>query len=1353
MCKLQGSENGTLSPPDLKARLVGDYLTIDIIIDGVRTTCLIDTGSQVTTISEDFFNRQLTRRDVQKEPLHWLKLTAANGLAVPFLRGAEMSVEVAGVNLEVFALIVQNEPIQGVPCLLGMNVISQCQEILFHHCAPRFLSHLTPNVGNTSVLFQSTTMQLDPQESQPLPIESTGRIGRVTIRGNGPITIKGHEEILIDACCNELKSHKRPIQALLEQMPSDRYNLPHNILVARTLVIVNNDRVTACVVNVGDHDITLPKGAPLGELFQVEVLPSSAKEVEIQQTGPNSLQVGIQQQHVSTSMVNNNNDQMVPDVDVNTNDLTKEQTQKLTEFLRSHQQVFSQHDSDYGCTDTIMHTIPTGDELPSRERYRMIPPKLYKEVKEQLQVMLDKGVIKESYSPWAAPMVLVKKGDGTIRICVDYRKLNDKTRKDAFPLPRIHESLNALSKAKLFSTLDLASGFWQVEMSPEDQPKTAFTTPMGLYEFNRMPFGLCNVPATFQWLMQGYTVLSRLHQHGLKVKPSKCHLLKSSVRYLGHVVSADGVATEPDKCKSIEEWPTPKSVKDVRCFLGLAGFYRRFVQDFSKIAAPLHGLTRIPKNENKHPVKFKFEWTEECQDAFIKLKSCLSSLPILAYADHSLPFLLYTDASNLGLDAILSQVQGEQERVIAYTSRSLRESERNDKNYSAFKLELLAVAWAVTQKFKDYLMGAEVIVYTDHNPLVHLHSANLGTIEQRWVAKLSCFNYKIKYKPGRNNANADALSRYPHNSGDADDDEMITYAMQLEAAQGSETFPGYTMEELRFKQQGDVTIKQVVGRLNEGTRPAVHGTSKSFKVLCNQWQKLKMKNGLLFRTYKEKRGARCQEQLIVPEGLQADILLALHDHANHPSSERTLALLRKRFYWPGMTSDTNEYCKRCERCSLKRPPAPSTRAPLVPIKTSAPLELLSVDFLKLDASSDGYENGLVMIDHFTKLAVAVPTRDQTAVTTARVLWQQFFTKYGCPARIISDQGRNFESIVVAELCKLYGIQKSRTSPYHPAGNGVCERLNRSLINMVRSLPEEKKNKWPSLLPELMYIYNNTPHSSTGHTPFYLMFGREGRLPIDLTFGLNDNQTETSSSDWVINHWRRLHDAHQLAEREMNKASQVQKHNFDKKAKAKQLCRGERVLLQRRDFKGRHKVKDHWYPTPFIVVEQIDPDIPVYKVRPESGSGDEKIVHRNRLKPCTIDFTTDEVAEPTNEPLSAPEEEVTPLIAIPILEPPVIPEHNHTHDEEVLPEPEVTGNYDQSKPNHTRTSTPPRGYDLQPVRESRRLRGLSPLQNTVINTLHCVLTPITIKSSWLEHGLKVAKSQDYFMHSVLNCISD
>ncbi len=400
----------------------------------------------------------------------------------------------------------------------------------------------------------------------------------------------------------------------------------------------------------------------------------------------------------------------------------------------------------------MVHDIPTGEAPPIKQRHRRVPPQIFQEVKRHVQNLVSQGILKESSSPWASPAVIVMKKDGSVHFCCDYRKLNQVTYKDAYPLPRVDESLDALDNAKLFSTLDLTAGYFQVNVSEKDREKTAVTTPFGLFEWTRMLFGLCNVPATFQRLLGvvlgdlAFDVLlvylddviifsrdfeshcerlefvfNRLRQHGLKLKPSKCFLLRPEVKFLGHQISAEGIKVNDEKVKALNTWPVPRNVRKVRQVLGFMSYYRRFVPRFAQIAKPLHALVSGGK-KSKTPVTFT--WSQECQTALDELKECLMSPPILAYPDFSEPFILATDGSLHGLGAVLSQKQEGIERVVAYASRGLRGSEKNDKNYSAFKLELLALKWAITEKFREYLMYSKFTVIT-------------GAVQQCWVAQLA----------------------------------------------------------------------------------------------------------------------------------------------------------------------------------------------------------------------------------------------------------------------------------------------------------------------------------------------------------------------------------------------------------------------------------------------------------------------------------------------------------------------------------------------------------------------------------------------------------------------------------------
>ena len=626
-----------------------------------------------------------------------------------------------------------------------------------------------------------------------------------------------------------------------------------------------------------------------------------------------------------------------------------------------------------------------------------------------------------------------------------------------------------------------------------------------------MPFGLTNAPATYQRLMeeclQGLNtricliylgdliifsetfeehlerldiIMKRLKDCNLKLAPEKYFFFKPKVNFLGHVVSGAGIETDPEKINKVQNWPIPSNSDELRSFLAFAGYYRRFIRDFSKLIRPLSELlppTSTKKGQKK--LKVEWKWTEVEQQVFDNLKKILSSPPILAFPDFNKPFEVHTDASTKALGAILYQEQEGIKRVIAYASRACTKAEQN---YSAFKLEYLALKWAITDKFKDYLSGKHFIVLTDNNPLTHiLTSAKLDATCQRWASQLGQFSFDIKYRAGLRNADADAMSRYPHEKlfdgaeecVRIDDKTVKAICSCIVISPFIDMLPIATLNKLETidvddesqvlaqKEVFEIRRSQRQGPLIERWRKAVIDRAvpntymtKDDLTMKKQFQKLKIRRGILFRNVKDED--REVEQLVLPQCFKEEVLRGLHSEVGHPGRERTLRLVRERFYWPGMSRDIDQYVTKCDRC-LRRKSSVHNRAPLVNVNTTYPLELVCFDYLTLEPSKGGIGNILVT-DHYTKFAVAIPTKNQTARTTAEAFYNNFIIQYGIPTRLHSDQGANFESELIRELCNIMNIKKSHTTPYHPQGNSGPERFNRTLLDMLGTLePHQKRN--------------------------------------------------------------------------------------------------------------------------------------------------------------------------------------------------------------------------------------------------------------------------------------------------------
>ena len=1216
--------------------LRGECPTTPVTVAGHSARALVDTGSEVSTITEAFYRKKLAGLPLQQAS--WLTVKAANGLEIPYLGLLEGEVRIFGKGCQASLLVVRDsaDPAtrrrkEEVPIIIGMNVL---QQVLAPHSNSQ-----SPQVP--------PCLQFAVQEARAYrqSVQGLARVlGRVRVPAESMLAVR-------------VTGVERPHQLLLAD--AGNHPLPPGLIPVPTLISPQNSSRYIRVANLTPEDIILQPRTPIATLHSVEGLPSP--DVDIDVTVEEVVVQHAMQQKTAPS---------VAPVDLASKldgfSGTADQKQRVLEVLTRHLNAIASDDEDLGYTNRDFHRIRTTDDIPTSQPHRPIPPRDFQEVRKHIQDLLRKGIVRESCSPYAAPVVVVRKKDGGIRLCVDYRRLNSKTVKDAYPLPRIQETFDSLVGAKFFSTLDLASGYHQIAMAPEDQEKTAFTTPFGLFEFTRMPFGLTGAPATFQRLMNGVMsdflfnfllvylddllifshnfedhlqhldrVLQRIGETGLKLNLDKCQLLREEVNYLGHTISAEGVSCQEEKTRVVKDWPTPRTLKDLRSFLGFAGYYRRFVKNYSKIAGPLNSLVNdnTPGRKGKvHPkkklVSLEEGWGQKHEAAFQELKDRLTGAEVLAFADFSRPFILETDASHEGLGAILSQQQPDGSvRVVAYASRRLRPTEKNEANYSSFKLEMLALKWAATEKFRGYLLGSTFEVLTDNNPLAHFKTSNLGALEQRWAAQLGMFDFTVRYKPGRTNR-ADALSRLssvdslpPTTSPVPAEISVICQRQEIAPvpSPGSSQFPSpspsskppnstevfstLTPQALARLQQDDPELAPTLHAWPKKSAPTA---DRSTTALRRQHHRLRLCDGVLYREVQDFHHGPLK-QLVLPSTLRPDVLVELHDKMGHQGVERTLGLLRQRVYWPRMTAEVRQYVEGCERCQLNRR---STVQPAMGhLMASRPLEIVAIDFTKLETATDGRDNVLILTDVFTKFTQAVPTRNQEATTVARVLVQEWFQRFGVPERLHSDQGRDFEANIIKELCQLYSIRKTRTTPYHPQGNGQCERFNRTLHDLLRTLPPQQKRKWPQHLQEVVQAYNNTPHASTGFTPFFLLFGREPRLPVDTLLG-RPEPLAAGPIDWVRQHQERLRSAHHRAADQLNAAAASRASHHPASGDPK-LNIGALVYIRNR-VPGRNKIQDRWRSELFVVTAQ--PSEAVCRVRPFAG-GAERVLSRRDLMPA------------------------------------------------------------------------------------------------------------------------------------------
>ncbi|CAF1412956.1 unnamed protein product [Adineta steineri] len=1040
--------------------------------------------------------------------------------------------------------------------------------------------------------------------------------------------------------------------------PSYQLAQQSSMILLNNTLTVNQQKSHISIYNPTSYFYTLPKGVILG----TTTVPT-----------------------LSFSKCTSINRELVDDY---INKLTRhiadlKQGEEIKAILHQHEKLFDTSKPAVAI-NVKPHEIKTLDHPPPSSRpYRSTPDK-EEEMYKIVQDLLHNGLIRKSYSPYAAPALLVAKHDGSWRMVVDFKKLNNLTIKDNYPLPNMEQTIRRLDGGyKFFSKLDMKSGFWQIPIKEGDRHKTAFVTVDGLYEWNVLAQGLKNSPPSFQRVMADILapcrqfslvyiddivvfsrsfeehldhirqLLSILSKYNFQLNPPKCKLFHQKIDYLSHIISEEGFQPNNDRIQSIMNLREPSTLVEANKFLGGLSWYRKFVPRFASIAAPIHKVTNLTKQNRKN-----FKWEQPQHEAFLRLKQFLVTTPLfLDYPNDNYPVILTTDASKIGIGGTLQQNINGEIKNLYYHSQVTSSTQ---KRYDPIELEALAI-WMCFQRMRPYLLGRSVIIYTDHCPLCNMMNS---TVKNRRVDRISILlqEYdieKIIHIKGQHNCLADYLSRHPipreeeifdEDYGIAEQDKgeptviecvpdetpplagaitrSETKKLRLEQDKNTTTItpsqknvtPSSTVEEEEDDQGKDSASQDIQKyrfdmeqlKIEQEKDPVIQ--QKIIEVKKNPVKcSYELKDGLLYKLLMMRVNCNTKKKIIyLPSSMINNLLQVYHSDplSGHFGVQRTYLKIKNIFWWPDMKQSITRYiqsCLPCQQYNITRTKKPGRLQPIPP--PEGPFQLIGMDYCgPLKQTPSGNQYVLCITDYFTRWIVAVAVPDCSAQTTAEAFFKEYICKYGVPAVVLSDQGTHFHNQLMEAMSKLVGYDHTYSTTYHPQSNGMIERFNATFIPQIAKLQDRENNNWDEFLAPVVFAYNTGCHSTTQYSPFQLLFGREARLPTEAPLS---TFTFRKPNDYYEQLKKSMKLIHQNAHRNITNKQHQYKTRYDKQRADPHYSINDRVLIRKHGLKN--KLEPKYSITPQIIIQEKHP---VYVVKDETTQCETQ-VHINDIKPIYV----------------------------------------------------------------------------------------------------------------------------------------